>query len=168
VHGANRLASNSLLEGLVFARRIAADVVDTLGGSAAPVLPVAADGAARVADEAIRPTLQQLMSADVGVLRDAKGLAHAGEELAELAARSVGTPDLRAWEATNLLTVASALVAAATRRAETRGSHWREDYPDRDDDEWLGHLDTVLVDGVLQTDFVPMDPPALDRRGVEA
>jgi succinate dehydrogenase/fumarate reductase flavoprotein subunit len=61
---------------------------------------------------------------------------------------------------TNLLTVSSALVAAAGRREETRGSHWREDFPERDDTTWLGHLDTVLVEGRLQTDFVPFSSEA--------
>jgi len=46
---------------------------------------------------------------------------------------------MAAWEATNLVTVASALVAAATRREETRGCHWREDFPEADG-AWLGHL----------------------------
>ncbi|HYT09895.1 MAG TPA: succinate dehydrogenase/fumarate reductase flavoprotein subunit, partial [Mycobacteriales bacterium] len=45
-----------------------------------------------------------------------------------------------AWDVTNLHTVATALVAAASRREETRGCHWREDFPDRDDARWHGHL----------------------------
>jgi L-aspartate oxidase len=156
VHGANRLASNSLLEGLVFARRIAADIVDTLVAPADPPQPVEVDTESGLVDNAIRAQLQQLMSADVGVLRDAKGLAHAAGELAEIATVPAPEPDLRAWEVTNLLTVSSALVAAAARREETRGSHWREDFPERDDDRWRGHLDTVLVAGHLQTDYVPL------------
>ena len=60
------------------------------------------------------------------------------------------------WEATNLLTVATALVAVAARRQETRGSHWREDYPDRDDESWLGHVDLRLgADGMIHTDYLP-------------
>jgi len=158
VHGANRLASNSLLEGLVFARRIAADVVSRLGTSQPPPAPVEPTVPAGLVDDAIRTGLQQLMSADVGVLRDAKGLARAADALAELAGGPAAEPDLRSWEATNLLTVASALVSAAARREETRGSHWREDFPDRDDERWRGHLDTVLVDGALATEFIPFDP----------
>jgi L-aspartate oxidase len=94
------------------------------------------------------------MSADVGVLRDAKGLAQAADGLAELADGASGTPGTDAWETTNLLTVAAALVQAATLREETRGAHWRDDYPGRDDEHWRGHLDTTLaVDGTLGTDF---------------
>jgi succinate dehydrogenase/fumarate reductase flavoprotein subunit len=95
-----------------------------------------------------------LMSRDAGVLRDEKGLAAAAEGLAELAARPVAPPTTENWETTNLLTVAAVLVRAATLREETRGSHWRDDHPDRDDERWRGHLDTVLAGGELRTEFV--------------
>jgi L-aspartate oxidase len=97
------------------------------------------------------------MSRDAGVLRDEKGLAAATEGLAELATRGGGDPTTESWEATNLLTVASALVQAAARREETRGSHWRDDHPERDDAHWRGHLDTVLVDGRLQSTYQGID-----------
>jgi L-aspartate oxidase len=161
VHGANRLASNSLLEGLVFARRITAHIVANLPGPATPPEPAPVSAIPGLVGNAIRSSLQQLMSTDVGVLRDAKGLAHASAELDELAAGSAAAADLRNWETTNLLTISSALVAAAVRREETRGSHWREDFPERDDDHWRGHLDTVLRNGVLNTEFVPFDSEAV-------
>ena len=70
------------------------------------------------------------MSRDVGVLRDEKGLRSRPQRaLADLATVGGGEPGTEAWEATNLLTVAAALVAAARLREETRGSHWREDFP---------------------------------------
>ena len=56
--------------------------------------------------------------------------------------------DVAAWETTNLLTVATALLDAAPLREETRGSHWREDFPDRDDEHWARHVDVTLDDGV--------------------
>jgi L-aspartate oxidase len=136
VHGANRLASNSLLEGLVFAARIGADLAGGLPPAAAP----APDTRASVlADPAIRPRIQQIMSQRAGVLRSGEGLRTAAEDLATLSGTAAGEPGTDAWEATNLHVVASALVAAASARQETRGSHWREDYPDTDD-RWLGHL----------------------------
>jgi L-aspartate oxidase len=155
VHGANRLASNSLLEGLVFGRRIADSVVTRLGEPATSVAVLAelpaADG---LLADAARPQLQQLMSRNVGVLRDLKGLDEAERGLADLTATSVDEASTENWEATNLLTVAAALVQAARLREETRGSHWREDFPDRDDEHWLGHLDTTLTaEGALSTDF---------------
>jgi L-aspartate oxidase len=136
VHGANRLASNSLLEGLVFAKRIADDIARDLPGQADPVRP--ATGPAWVADPEVRPELQRAMTRGAGVLRSADSLDTAAKELSRLAAGRA-TPRNAAWEATNLLTVAAALVAAAQTRRETRGCHWREDYPSAAD-EWRGHL----------------------------
>ncbi|MDQ1739806.1 MAG: L-aspartate oxidase [Pseudonocardiales bacterium] len=156
VHGANRLASNSLLEGLVFGRRIAADVLRTVPAGA-PLLDLGIDVRGKgIAAAGIRRSLQQEMSADAGVIRDAAGLARAAGSLQKLAAQRSSDPRTESWEATNLLTVASALVAAASRRAETRGSHWREDHPGRDDQHWRGHLDLRLgPDGTISTDYLP-------------
>jgi L-aspartate oxidase len=160
VHGANRLASNSLLEGLVFGRRIAADVLSTVPAGA-PLLDLGIDVRSKgIAAAGIRRALQQEMSADAGVIRDAAGLARAAGSLQKLAAQRSSDPRTESWEATNLLTVASALVAAASRRAETRGSHWREDFPDRDDQHWCGHLDLRLgPDGTISTDYTPTSHP---------
>ncbi|HEY2167520.1 MAG TPA: L-aspartate oxidase [Jatrophihabitantaceae bacterium] len=155
VHGANRLASNSLLEGLVFGRRIADAVVERLRAptSARGDVDVPAGDAVPL-DVAARPRLQRLMSRHAGVLREVKGLDEAERGLAELAARYPGRPDTEAWETTNLLTVATVLVHAARLREETRGSHWREDFPDTDDAHWRGHLDVRLgSDGALHTEF---------------
>jgi L-aspartate oxidase len=136
VHGANRLASNSLLEGLVFAKRIAGDIARDLPAQADPVPPAAAP--AWVASPAVRSDLQRAMTRGAGVLRSADSLDAAAAELARLAGERA-TPRNAAWEATNLLTVAAALVSAARTRRETRGCHWREDYP-LAEDEWRGHL----------------------------
>jgi L-aspartate oxidase len=78
------------------------------------------------------------MTRGSGVLRSRLSLVDTAAALADLAEQRA-TPHMAAWEATNLVTVASALVAAATRREETRGCHWREDFPEADD-AWLGHL----------------------------
>ena len=83
------------------------------------------------------------MTRGAGVLRSAATLAQAGQALEVLGARRWDDPSPAAWEATDLHTVATALVAAATRREETRGAHWREDHPDADD-AWRGHLVTTL------------------------
>ena len=165
VHGANRLASNSLLEGLVFSRRIAT----VLPGELRPwgtARPVAGDERpAGLLSGTAREELQDTMTARVGVLRNAGGLAEAGErlgKLAELATTGTALVDLAAWETTNLLTLSTAMAGAAARREETRGSHWRDDHPERDDARWAGHLDTVLVDGELTTSFhaaAPTDAP---------
>jgi succinate dehydrogenase/fumarate reductase flavoprotein subunit len=87
--------------------------------------------------------------------------------LARLAEQDGGKPGTEAWETTNLLTVAAALVQAARQRAETRGAHWRDDHPDRDDARWRGHLDTVPdPNGALMTSFAPIsvaNPSGLSR-----
>jgi L-aspartate oxidase len=155
VHGANRLASNSLLEGLVFGHRIAETVIGRLGELAPPPPEAApAPPSGVLLHESARSELQTLMSRDVGVLRDAKGLHAATDGLAALAERDGGVAGTEAWETTNLLTVAAALVQAASLREETRGAHWRDDFPERDDAHWRGHLDTVLApDGALTTTY---------------
>jgi L-aspartate oxidase len=141
VHGANRLASNSLLEGLVFAGRIA----DTLADGLPPLREPAVDSrVAGLVDADIVPDLQRVMTVGAGVIRSTAGLAEAGERLAKLIELPAGEPGTPGWEATNLVTVASALLTAATAREESRGSHWREDHPDRDDARWSGNLDLTL------------------------
>ncbi|HEY7223877.1 MAG TPA: L-aspartate oxidase [Micromonosporaceae bacterium] len=145
VHGANRLASNSLLEGLVFSRRIADDIAGRLCGEGGrPGDPVRAERhespveSGWVVDPAVRPVVQRAMTRGAGVLRSAQSLAQTATALSD-AGTARGRPATASWEATNLITVAAALVAAAWRRQETRGSHWREDFPQARD-EWLGHL----------------------------
>ncbi len=160
VHGANRLASNSLLEGLVFGRRIAHEIVATDLPALTPVVETA--GVAGAADPAVRAGLQELMSRHAGVLRDAGGLGLAAEAIADLlTGPSPAAVGVDAWETTNLLTVASALVASARLREETRGSHWRADFPDLDDDNWRVHLDVTLSpQGTLST---VKSTPTIDR-----
>ncbi|MGP9019422.1 L-aspartate oxidase [Streptomyces sp. BR1] len=150
VHGANRLASNSLLEGLVFAERIAADIAE--GGHARVA---AAEAAVPAEDAPVCPLLapeariqiQRAMTNGAGVLRSADSLAEAAARLEAIRAgadgfdeRKAAEPGVEAWETTNLLLVARVLVAAAAAREETRGCHWREDRPDRDDQDWQRHL----------------------------
>jgi L-aspartate oxidase len=108
-----------------------------------------------VVDDAGRYPLQQAMTQGAGVLRSAASLGAAGAALAEL-----GTPRSAArtnsWEMSNLLTVASALVAAAAVREETRGCHWREDYQNASA-RWQGHLlATLNVHGRLTEGWEPL------------
>jgi L-aspartate oxidase len=165
VHGANRLASNSLLEGLVFAERIGAALAGEFAGARTP-MPAAAPsrpGEEGLLEPAVREEVQRIMTAYSGVLRNAEGLENAERELAGLASRRCDQPGVEAWEATNLHTVATAIVTAALRREETRGSHWREDFPGRDDIAWRGRLLTRLADGRPATSYEPLPGPADGR-----
>ena len=157
VHGANRLASNSLLEGLVFSRRIA----EVLPGELRPQLPPAPDHrAAGLVAGGLRRELQEVMTARVGVLRNAVGLADATGLLDKLAGVAAEVVDQDSWETTNLLTIATALADAAALREETRGSHWRDDFPERDDARFAGHFDAVMADGTTTLTYV--SAPASD------
>jgi L-aspartate oxidase len=151
VHGANRLASNSLLEGLVFAERIAADLARGLPPATAPGPDLRPVG---LLEPAIVRPLQQLMSERAGVLRSGDGLELALEGLAELGEQGCEKPDAEAWQATNLHLIGTALATAALVREETRGSHWREDFPEPRD-EWRGHVVMTLGQAGLTPVFEP-------------
>lgn len=137
VHGANRLASNSLLEGLVFADRIGRDLARAFGpdGDDAPGEPIEDLRPQLLLDPSVRSATQQAMSAGAGVLRSAQSLESTAAELDVLLDRTDAQPRAEAWEATNLQQVATVLADVAARREETRGSHWREDFP-ADDAHW--------------------------------
>lgn len=153
VHGANRLASNSLLEGLVFAERIAEDIHLVRPAPGEPVTSTAEEG---LVDPRARARVQAHMSTGAGVLRSRSSVARTGTALRDARWTPVAVqPCVESWESTNLLTVASVLVAAAHARLETRGSHWREDFPDRDDENWLGHLDITLTQEGLAMTYTP-------------
>ncbi|GAB2771557.1 L-aspartate oxidase [Nocardioides salsibiostraticola] len=162
VHGANRLASNSLLEGLVFSRRIAS----VLPGELRPWCDPAVDERlAALVPGSVRRELQEVMSSRVGVLRNAEGLAEAAGVLDRLGSTPGEEVEIGAWETTNLLTISTALTKAAALREETRGSHWREDFPERDDASFAGHFEVALDDRTLGLHF---DPAPASDTGVSA
>ena len=135
VHGANRLASNSLLEGLVFAERVARDLADTppladLPPETAWEVPVLVDrGAAQVAADTVR----QLMWEHAGIARTAKGLRTCVAALDEIADRlPVGATEER-----NLVDTARLIAEGALLRKESRGGHFRSDFP-KSRRRWVG------------------------------
>jgi L-aspartate oxidase len=182
VHGANRLASNSLLEGLVYAERIAADIAARGLHARVPQPlphPVIPEHPLQTAEA--RFTIQRIMTGGAGVLRSAESLTKAADQLQRLHTDArealaehgkTAEPGVDTWEATNLLCVARVLVAAARLREETRGCHWREDHPERDDAAWRRHIvvrlnpdRSLAVHTTDTTDFpATFPPPALQEQ----
>ena len=168
VHGANRLASNSLLDGLVFGARVVAAIDrGKLGpeptGAMAELLESGWSIAARAPDEGEpiaprqREVIQSTMSIDVGVVRDADGLALAAKSLGSMLEGS-GAPvgnTVAAFEVANLAVVAASIVAGATARLESRGAHTRADFPATEPAQRGRYVQT----GSEAPRFVVMSPP---------
>jgi L-aspartate oxidase len=148
LHGANRLASNSLLEGLVFGKRagsLASRLAVTTQGRLevpaviAPELP-APDQPLDLSD--VRNAVQSLMWRKVGVERNQQRLAEAVEGLEGYCRYALANPQqtIEGWELQNLLTVSLMMAHAALAREESRGVHLRTDFPNLDDLQWRRHL----------------------------
>lgn len=135
VHGANRLASNSLLEGLVFGARAGAAVLED--GWSAPSTTEAAtvdyDLSQWRLDPSVKNRVQELMWRKVGLLRRAEDLRGAVAECAQLAAANVN------GRTKNFAQLAGLMAEAALWREESRGGHYRDDFPARDDARWRVH-----------------------------
>jgi L-aspartate oxidase len=141
VHGANRLASNSLLETVVFAKRIVQRSVEAPGGAATPVddaraLPPFAGEGSSSAD---RASLQGLMWDKVGIVRDGAGLAAATRQLSAWKAALPVPSDRPSHELANMILAARMVAEAALIREESRGAHYRTDFPSPRD-EWRRHI----------------------------
>jgi len=148
VHGANRLASNSLTEGVVAGTRVGRALSWELPDK---VVSVEDDVEGQLIDSYHRAALRSAMSRYVGVLRTPDGLASAARILNTLGSNASDTvvPTRKAFEATNMLTIATAVVEAARTREESRGCHRRTDF-DAPSDTWLRHLTCRIVDGHVE------------------
>lgn len=181
VHGANRLGTNSLLDIVVFGRAAALRARDTIKPGAEQK-PLAADNAdkalarfdaLRNANGAlpvgkIRDDMQQTMQRNVAVFRDEKTLTDGRDSIDAIKAshadvkvtdRSmIWNSDLvEAMELENLLTCAQATVHGALNRTESRGAHARDDFPDRNDEEWMKHTITWQgADNSVKIDYRPV------------
>jgi L-aspartate oxidase len=146
VHGANRLASNSLLEGLVVAERVANHLTDLPKQSE----PLIENTPTNLIDGKVRKDITETTTTGAGAVRNATGLNKTIDKLSELAKKTTKLSSTQSWEATNLLTVSSFLSNAALRREESRGSHWRSDFPERNDSRWLVRIQGKLNEGKLE------------------
>jgi L-aspartate oxidase len=140
LHGANRLASNSLLEGLVLSRRIVRALQPSCSVRQLR-LSSSAEGKEPSGDlTPTRVALQAEMSASVSVNRTEEGLARAGAVLDGLCSVLDSVPESPGdLEAQNMVTLATLTAHAARYRTESRGAHWRDDFPERDDEHWRVH-----------------------------
>jgi succinate dehydrogenase / fumarate reductase flavoprotein subunit len=163
VHGANRLGTNSLLDASLFGRR-AGKVIAEFVNSGAALQPILGNPAEQQSKriramkdnegeeniEAIAQKLKQTMTDNCGIYRDDEKLRKAQKTIAELQARfknarvmdkgsRFNTDVLAAIETENLLIFSEVIVAGALARTESRGAHWRTDFPTRDDEDWLKH-----------------------------
>jgi L-aspartate oxidase len=144
LHGANRLASNSLLEGLVVGARAAEAVAADLAGGRLAGARLAACAPLPVGPVAPRDLLQRVMSRFAGIGRDAEGLAVVGSVL-DVSALDSPLETLKLAEDAALTMAARALIASAERRTESRGCHVRTDYPHVDDVRWRRSLTLRLT-----------------------
>ena len=148
VHGANRLASNSLLEGLVFGARAAEAMRQTTAPAdwAVPAEPLATASTGRQPTPQIE-TVRDVMWRHVGLVRTGEGLTSAVERLAAwrcgLIGDATGAADLQRLRVARLVTVGLLIAHAALRREESRGGHFRADFPARDDRHWQRHVADV-------------------------
>jgi len=160
LHGANRLGSNSLLEGLVFGRIAGEQVGQYLQQDNGRLLPlplrseVVLSHKTRLDIPDVRNSLRSLMWRNVGMEREATHLSEA-IEIIEFWSRYVMDKVFGAsegWECQNMLTVARTMTAAALTRQESRGVHYRSDFPQTDDEHWRKHISFTVNDSLSGLD----------------
>ena len=179
VHGANRLGTNSLLDIVVFGKHAGQTAAENAKSADWAKLPQDAEAGARSEFDALRNgsgktnaydlsnEMKKVMFEEVGIYRNEKDMASALEKVRDMQTRfkdvRVGdtgkifnTELLNAWELGNMLAVAEAVAACALNRKESRGGHAREDYPERDDANWLKHTLVTKKNGKLEIGYKPV------------
>ena len=162
VHGANRLASNSLLEGLVFGTRAAEamvgeralprfDSLPSFGSIQSRALPP------KIMTDHLRATLQSAMWLGAGLLRDQQGLRNAREQIRDNEGENPQGNDRPVVELWNLQTLAKLIIRSAIARTESRGAHFRSDFPHRDDRTFHKHSLVSKNKEVSFADFSPSE-----------
>ncbi|MBV6391088.1 MAG: Succinate dehydrogenase flavoprotein subunit [Anaerolineales bacterium] len=179
VHGANRLGTNSLLDIVVFGKHAGLKAAEYAKSAQWTNLPGDADSAARSDFEALRNgsgkvnaydlsnEMKEVMFRDVGIYRTEKDMQSALEKVREMQTRYkeirvsdtgkiFNTELLNAWELGNMLAVAEVVALSALNRKESRGGHSREDYPERDDANWLKHSLVTRKNGKAEISYKPV------------
>ncbi len=179
VHGANRLGTNSLLDIIVFGKYAGIKAAEfSMGSSFKPLPQDAGDFARQQLDDLLNADgsekateianeMKQVMNDHVGVFRVEEGMKKALDKVRELRARFkyvkagdqgkiFNTDLLNTWELGNLLDLAEVTAASALARKESRGAHARDDYPERDDENWMKHTLAWLKDDETTLDYKPV------------
>ncbi len=179
VHGANRLGTNSLLDLVVFGKHAGLKAAEYAKTAEFEKLPDDAEADAKSQFEALRhgsgkanafditTEMKKVMFDLVGIYRNESGMKEAIEKLKELKSRYkevcvkdtgkiFNTELLNAWELGNMLEIADVIAECALNRKESRGGHSREDYPKRDDQNWLKHTLVWKKDGKVKIGYKPV------------
>jgi len=179
VHGANRLGTNSLLDLVVFGKHAGLKAAEYARGSDYSNLPGETEASARSQFEALKngsgkenaftisTEMKKVMFEDVGIYRTGSIMESALDKVLELKDRFkqvhvtdtgkiFNTELLNAWELGNMLDVAELVTVCALNRTESRGGHSREDYPNRDDQNWLKHTLARKENGKVMVDYKPV------------
>jgi succinate dehydrogenase / fumarate reductase flavoprotein subunit len=179
VHGANRLGTNSLLDLVVFGKHAGLKAAEYAKQADYQNLPGGAEAGARSQFDTLRSgsgkenafdistEMKKVMFEDVGIYRNGSIMESALDKVLELKERFkhvhvtdtgkiFNTELLNAWELGNMLDVAELVTVCAMNRTESRGGHSREDYPQRDDDNWLKHTLAWKEDGKVQIGYKPV------------
>jgi succinate dehydrogenase / fumarate reductase flavoprotein subunit len=179
VHGANRLGTNSLLDIVVFGKHAGLRAAEYAKHADFQALPSDAEGEAKAQFAGLRKgsgkenafdianEMKKVMFDEVGIFRTQKGMKSAIDAICELKERYrkvrvadtgkiFNTELLNAWELGNMLDVAELVATCALNRKESRGGHSREDFPDRDDKQWLKHTLASKKNGKIKIDYKPV------------
>jgi succinate dehydrogenase / fumarate reductase flavoprotein subunit len=179
VHGANRLGTNSLLDLVVFGKHAGLRAAEYAKQAEFEKLPADADAGVMAQFEAfkhgggkenafdIAAEMKKVMFDFVGIYRTEKDMQSAIEKVHELQTRYkqvkvtdtgkiFNTEVISAWELGCMLDLAEVIAVSALNRKESRGGHSREDYPNRDDKDWLKHTLVTMQDGKLKINYKPV------------
>jgi len=179
IHGANRLGTNSLLDLVVFGKHAGLQAAEFVKSASYQSLPDDPTEFARAQFDRIRQAdgkenafdlstiMKKVMFDDMGIFRNGKGMENALNKVRELKQRfqHVSVTDtgkifnmemINAWELGNLLDLAELTTVSALTRTESRGGHSREDYPDRDDKNWLKHTLAWDRNGQIELKYKPV------------